>query len=206
VDATALDGEWSHEQDASLAEILAVLAHEFRNPLASMQGCAQTLVDKGEELPQAVRTGLSEVIVKHAARMDWLVRAAAAFGGVGERIVDEVDLGRVLTEAAAISGVSFDVVGATRRFGDGRRLRLAVEAVLLAANGTEVQVEMPSADVLQVRTSDADVGRNGRRWKLDLAARLLREEGCVLTVQRTGHGAVLRIHFGGGQPDPGGTR
>lgn len=195
VDMTALEEAWSDDPDVSVAEILGVLAHEFRNPLASMQGCAQTLVERGEDVPAEVRRGLAEVIVRHAQRMDWLVRAAAAYGGVGGRVPAEIDLAEVVAAAGEVAEMDVDP-GPERSFvADEKRLRLAIEALFLAVDATVASAGFSPDGVLEVCTSDISVGQAGRRWKLDLASRLLRAEGCELSIRRAEDEACVRVRF-----------
>jgi signal transduction histidine kinase len=185
---------------------MGVLAHEFRNPLASLHGCALTLLDRDEQLPGDIRRGLTQVIVTQSQRLGWLILAVSAMGeALGRRIEDTVDITSVVAEAGAQAEVSI-VSGKSRlQFtADRTRVRLGVEALLLALmnGGSEVTARLSDeGDVLDVVTSAGDLDRGGRSWKLDLARRLLRREGCELRIRRTPSGARAKVRF----PIPAGT-
>ncbi len=61
------------ERLAALGEMAAGLAHEIRNPLASMSGAAQFLNESGMVLPEGER--LLQIIVREAARLNQLTES-----------------------------------------------------------------------------------------------------------------------------------
>lgn len=178
-----------------LGELLGVLAHEFRNPLASLQGCAQTLLERGDALDPNVREQMTEVIVRHAQRLDWLVRAAATFGGAdGRGAPDEVDVEALVADACAFAGVPCETVPGARIVANERRLRIAVEAVVLSL-GEHASARMKHADDFEVSSPQRDIRRGSRRWKLGLASRVLREEGCGLAALVSEAGTCATVRF-----------
>ncbi|MGE0324649.1 MAG: PAS domain-containing sensor histidine kinase [Polyangiaceae bacterium] len=82
---------------ASLGQMSAVLAHEIKNPLASLKGNAQLLA---EVLPTASKAhARSERVVKEAIRLERLVLDLLAFARSGELAVTDVDLQPLLASA-----------------------------------------------------------------------------------------------------------
>lgn len=179
--------------------IVGILVHEFRNPLASVQGCARTLFEAGEDLAPETRAALAEIILKAAQRLDWLTRAAGSFnGGTGDRLPEEVDIEQTVSEAAGLGQVKLEIgpEPATSFDGDPGSVRMALEALFLALGeaGAEARAEL-SGDVLRVSSTARDLWQGSRRWKLALAHRLLRIEGCRLTVTRMIGGTTMTVSF-----------
>lgn len=61
------------EHLASLVEMAAGIAHEVRNPLASLRGCAQELAEVLEELGQRDGASLAGIIVSESDRLERIV-------------------------------------------------------------------------------------------------------------------------------------
>lgn len=115
-----------------LGEMSAVLAHEIRNPLASLKGNAQLLA---ERLPDASREkGRAERVVSEATRLEALTSDLLDFarsGPVERAAVDPVAL--VHTAAADVAAGGFDIVAesAPERWAmDATRIRQALVNVL----------------------------------------------------------------------------
>lgn len=178
-----------------LGELLGSLAHELRNPLASLQGCAQTLVKRGEDLPAAVRLRMADVIARQAERMDWLVRAVGSFASPGVPGDDVVDLADLLREAGAASGVEVRVEGGLHVLGGEERLRLALEAVLQAFGPASSYRLVPPTRTLHASAPDVDPSSSGRHWRLEAARRMVAVDGGRLEVGRDGRRAVARLVF-----------
>ncbi len=101
---------------AQLGEMSAVLAHEIRNPLASLKGQAQLLV---EQLPEAGRESKkAHRIVEEALRLEALSQTLLDFvrsGGVEREPVDAVALIQLAVDAAAPGRVRVSTKGSVER-------------------------------------------------------------------------------------------
>jgi len=85
-----------------LGEMSAVLAHEIRNPLASLKGHAQLLAEK---LPAESREGQkAERVVKEAVRLESLTGNLLDFAGTGPLHSSDTDIRELLHEAAEAVG------------------------------------------------------------------------------------------------------
>jgi two-component system sensor histidine kinase HydH len=87
---------------ASLGQMSAVLAHEIRNPLASLKGNAQLLA---RSLPDGDRTrGKADRVVDEAVRLEHLTNDLLAFARSGEIKVADADPAQLLRAAAVDVG------------------------------------------------------------------------------------------------------
>jgi two-component system sensor histidine kinase HydH len=138
---------------AQLGEMSAVLAHEMRNPLASLKGNAQLLL---EQLPSESREAKkAERVVSEATRLEALSRTLLDFvrsGSVERRPVDVVSLLR-----HAIDEVGPDRVELTTQGDVGRpvkldSLRMNQVLVNLLENALDVSSDNQPVEVaLEVR-------------------------------------------------------
>lgn len=84
---------------AGLGRMSAVLAHEIRNPLASLKGNAQLLV---RALPEGERTrAKAELLVDEAVRLETLTSDLLEFARAGELQIAATDPAALMREAAA---------------------------------------------------------------------------------------------------------
>lgn len=184
---------------ARAGELLAVLAHELRNPLASLQGCAMTLLERRHELSDDMQEGLTRVIVDQSQRLDWIVRATAAYGGASTRRDGGfVNTAAVVRQAADFAEVKADARDGYDFEGDERRVQLALEAILVSLRNSQADVDaalVSGGASFEIRSRALDLGHGGRGWKLELARRLLREEGCALSIRRLKDGTLVRVRF-----------
>jgi len=102
------EGERERERRlASLGEMSAVLAHEIRNPLASLKGNAQLLA---ASLPEGDKPrAKAERVVDEAVRLEKLTQDLLAFVRTGELARAEVEPGALVREVtASFDGVTFE--------------------------------------------------------------------------------------------------
>lgn len=85
---------------ASLGEMSAVIAHELRNPLASLKGNAQLLAANPATDPERMRAKAQRV-VDEALRLENLTRDLLAFVGTGELSRAATDVGELVRDAAS---------------------------------------------------------------------------------------------------------
>ncbi|HVL80827.1 MAG TPA: histidine kinase dimerization/phospho-acceptor domain-containing protein [Actinomycetota bacterium] len=178
----------------ALAALVRELAHELRNPLASMQGCAQTLADRGDDLPASTRTGLAHVVVRHAHRLDWLMGALLALARLPDGLEREVDLAAIAEAAGELAGVPVHVHRSQTVAGVEGRIRLAVEAVVLAlaSDGCAAWVD---GEEVTVRAPGSDAYGGGRAWKLALAETIVRHDGGSLHVEGSPGNVEVVLRF-----------
>lgn len=181
--------------------LLPVLVHEFRNSVASVRGCVETLRARGDTLPEQVRDALSDVVLRQADRLEWMVSALELAEGPGaERCFEWVDPVPVAAEAGRRAGVEVQgqVPESVPFLGDGRRLAIALEGLFLALaeDQPEVSARMLGPRTLVVASPLASLEDDRRRWKLLLAARVLQEERCRLTLRHGEDGTRAEVSFG----------
>jgi two-component system sensor histidine kinase HydH len=97
---------------ATLGEMSAVLAHELRNPLASLKGHAQLLA---EALPEGRSRTKAERVVKEAMRMEDLTASLLAFvrtGTIQRQAADPVAIVRAAAEEVDPRRIELDTQAA----------------------------------------------------------------------------------------------
>src|SRR5438094_8447450 len=103
------------------------LAHEFLNPLASLRGCALTILADRDHLPGNVVESLLDVVVRQSEKLEWLVRATTGTPRTSEQPGPEFDARRVVEEAARFAGVDVDFRAQPGHIrGDASRVRIAL--------------------------------------------------------------------------------
>jgi two-component system sensor histidine kinase HydH len=107
--AAELQSALAREQHlAALGEASAVLAHELRNPLSSIKGHAQLMVEQlGGDAPTRER---ADILVREALRLEALCEQLLSFVRAGRIERVESDPGAVLRDAvASVDGTRIDV-------------------------------------------------------------------------------------------------
>jgi two-component system sensor histidine kinase HydH len=208
----------------ALGEMSAVLAHEIRNPLASLKGHAQLLAERlvagGPERLKA------ELVVKEAQRLEALTADLLDFARsapVERRAVDPAALVRSCADEVAAGAFAVRTEGAPGTFPlDERRVRQALTNVLenarqASAEGTRPEVALSSErGALVVRVRDFGPGiaagdekrifspfyttrTTGTGLGLAVAMRVAEMHGGTITAENhPGGGAVFRLTFRAG--------
>ena len=117
---------------ARATELLAVIAHELRNPVGVMVGTAQMLADHVEVLTPVERVDLRKALVGSGSRivrlMDDLLTASRLEGGALEVRPMDIDLGPILAQALLSAGGSAEGPSVELELGpDGDRLRVVAD-------------------------------------------------------------------------------
>ncbi|MEK9500305.1 sensor histidine kinase [Gaopeijia maritima] len=133
---------------ALLGEMSAVLAHEIRNPLASLKGHAQLLVERLADTPNERRR--AERVVGEATRLEALTTDLLDFAGSGPLHLEEVDPIETVrvsaTEAAPEVVIPMSTQTAPERWPlDTRRLRQAL--VNLVRNAAQASPDGPPPEI-----------------------------------------------------------
>ncbi len=92
---------------AAVGEMAAGIAHEIRNPLASVSGSIQVLrkdLDLNEEQAQ-----LMDIVLRESERLNGIIRSFLAYARPQRFAIARLDLGRILQDAAVLLRNSGDV-------------------------------------------------------------------------------------------------
>lgn len=96
---------------AAIGQLAAGIAHEIRNPLASISGSVEVLKD--ELNPDGENLRLMQLILKESSRLNTILTDFLNFARINRRSADRCDLGIVIPEvvelAAGNSGISDSV-------------------------------------------------------------------------------------------------
>jgi signal transduction histidine kinase len=129
------------ERLKSLGELTAGLAHEIKNPLASIRGTAESVVE--EIKPESPRRRMADILLREIGRLEALLERFLRFAKPQEFDLQDVDVGRVLAEVRELmapqakrSGVSIEMAaanGEVRARAGADQLRKALVNVILNA-------------------------------------------------------------------------
>jgi PAS domain S-box-containing protein len=85
---TLRDVTSERELDELRSDIVAVVSHELRTPLSGIFGAAQTLLARGQALPDSVRDQILQVIVEQSKRQERVLDAILLTGGLDSGTVE----------------------------------------------------------------------------------------------------------------------
>ena len=85
---------------AAVGELAAGIAHEIRNPLASMAGSIQILRQEVPLTPE--QSQLMDIVLRESERLNETIRSFLAFARPQRQAMSRVDARRVVTDAAAL--------------------------------------------------------------------------------------------------------
>ncbi|MCX5799953.1 MAG: ATP-binding protein [Candidatus Eisenbacteria bacterium] len=87
------------EHMALLGEMAASVAHEIRNPLNSIWGFAQLIVERTEEGDK--RKLFAQVVIEESQRIERIVNDTLVFSREGPKLTDSVDISEVIASSVA---------------------------------------------------------------------------------------------------------
>jgi two-component system sensor histidine kinase PilS (NtrC family) len=159
---------------AAVGEMAAGIAHEIRNPLASMSGSIQIL---RQELPlSAEQEQLMDIVLRESERLNTTIRSFLAYARPQRFAIAELDLRRALNDTALLLRNSSELK-------DGHTVDVDVPATAL----------LYEADEGQIKQIVWNLATNGLRAMPDGGRLLLKgavdaDGGVVITVQDQGIG------------------
>jgi two-component system, NtrC family, sensor histidine kinase PilS len=89
-----------HQRLAAVGEMAAGIAHEIRNPLASMAGCIEVL--KAELALSGEHAQLMAIVLRESDRLNETVRSFLSYARPGRFAVARLDVRRVVEDAALL--------------------------------------------------------------------------------------------------------
>ncbi len=205
---------------ASLGEMSAVLAHEIKNPLASLKGNAQLLaamLPAGDDAPTLKARAKAQRVVDEALRLEQLTVDLLAFVRTGALARTPVDPGALVREVAAsvAEGITVDTTGAPPLWSlDGARVRQVLVNLLdnavaagppaqarVRAEGGQLVLEVsdhgpgvPAGDRDKIFEPFHTGKTHGTGLGLPVARRIVEQHGGALTVlDAPGGGALFRV-------------
>jgi two-component system, NtrC family, sensor histidine kinase PilS len=159
---------------AAVGEMAAGIAHEIRNPLASMSGSIQIL---RQELPlSSEQEQLMDIVLRESERLNTTIRSFLAYARPQRFQIARFDARRVLNDTALLLRNSNELR-------DGHEIDVALPATELWYDADEGQIKQI---VWNLATNGLRAMPNGGR--LQLVAEVESAEGMVLTVRDEGVG------------------
>lgn len=173
--ATLRDVTNSKEVEELQSDFVSIVSHELRGPLTALKGFVQTLLRKGNELPEEARQEFLETINQQADRLNQLVEDLLNVSRIEARrlqmkltMVDlEQHVRALMTQFQAKWGhrnISVEVDGSTSVFADEKKvdeilINLLDNAVKYSPDGGGVRVTIQRIeDAVQVSVEDSGVG------------------------------------------------
>ena len=166
---------------AAVGEMAAGIAHEIRNPLASMAGSIQILRDELPLTPD--QSQLMDIVLRESDRLNDTIRNFLAYARPQRATVADMDVRRVVTDTARLLENSAEVA-------DNHRIEVDVPAEPVAYRGDEGQIRQI---VWNLATNGLRAMTGGGRLRLsvrrtDTATPDARPGEVVISVQDEGVG------------------
>jgi two-component system sensor histidine kinase PilS (NtrC family) len=164
---------------AAVGEMAAGIAHEIRNPLASMSGSIQIL---RHELPLSAEQGqLMDIVLRESERLNTTIRSFLAYARPQKFAIERFDVRRVLNDAALLLRNSAEVH-------DGHIIEVDVPPTELWYEADEGQIKQI---VWNLATNGLRAMAGGGRLRLAATGDGrdgVRSEGVMVSVQDQGVG------------------
>ena len=159
---------------ATVGELSARIAHEIRNPLASISGSVEIL--KNELNLEGENDKLLELIIKESNRLNTILTEFLQYAKLGETPLGKVELGRILDEVIEIARKHpshQSRINIRKRLGDLPIYILAEENQLkqlllnLLVNAQEAMEEKGTELIISCMPADLEIVRNYNKEKLN---------------------------------------
>jgi two-component system sensor histidine kinase PilS (NtrC family) len=145
---------------AALGEMAAGVAHELRNPLASISGSVQVL--RRDLQPQGEAAALMDIVCKESRRLDRIIRDFLLFAKPGRFHAEETDVVALLRETLSLLENSEE-----RTPGHAVRTEFQPPGIRIAVDGSRMKQvfwnlaknalkAMPGGGTLTVKAADVD--------------------------------------------------
>jgi len=155
---------WLQERLAAVGELSAGIAHEIRNPLASISGSVEVL--KSELKLEGENQKLLELILKESSRLNTILKEFLQYAKLGETSLGRVELKRIVDEVIEIvkKHPSYqEKISIRKRLDESPIYILAEENQLnqlllnLLVNALEAMEEKGSELLITTRSSDLEM-------------------------------------------------
>lgn len=178
---------------AAVGEMAAGIAHEIRNPLASMAGSIQIL---RQDLPLTTeQSQLMDIVLRESDRLNETIRSFLAYARPERRATAEMDVRRAITDTATLLENNAEVT-------DRHAIEVDVPAAPLIYRADEAQIRQI---VWNLATNGLRAMPDGGRLRLSVHASTGGEHGAVIiAVQDEGTGIAPEELDGIFQPFRGG--
>jgi two-component system sensor histidine kinase PilS (NtrC family) len=164
---------------AAVGEMAAGIAHEIRNPLASMSGSIQIL---RQELPLTEeQSQLMDIVLRESERLNDTIRSFLAYARPQRNSASRIDVRRVITDTATLLQNSAELSG-------GHQIAVDVPEGEIPYRADEAQIRQV---VWNLATNGLRAMPRGGRLRLSLSRGELAAEGggeLLITVQDEGVG------------------
>ena len=156
------------EKLAAVGELAAAIAHEIRNPLASIAGSSQ-LLRESPEIPDDSRA-LLEIIERESTRLNGLISDFLTFSGTSPRVAVPVNMAELVRETAEAV-----------RVGEAREKEIDVETRPLRDLFVAGDAEQIRQVVWNLVRNAVQAAPRGGRVRLDLYSQQRHGERYVVT-------------------------
>jgi two-component system sensor histidine kinase PilS (NtrC family) len=151
---------WRRERLAAIGKLARDLAHEIRNPLATISGCVEMLVEQSMGAAEKERFG--ELALRESQRLNRLLRDFSTFARLEVPRKKAVDFSDFLANRRG-NGIPMDVQLPPELFveADESQLSMVVDALLLA-----LSLWAEEKDVVEIETLAHDADKVQVRFRL----------------------------------------
>ena len=137
---------------AAVGRLAAGIAHEIRNPLASISGSVEVLKD--ELKPDGENLGLMHLILKESSRLNMILTDFLNFARVSRRTSDSCDLGVVVADVVKLAAGDSEV-------GDAVDITYSLHRPVIMVSGGEDQIKQILWNLV-LNSAQALGGKDGR--------------------------------------------